>query len=204
MIGPNPPQGVLGVLLAGGRSRRMGQDKAWTLLAGRPLIGHARARLEPQVAALAISANGDPAPFAALGLPVLPDPAPDHPGPLAGILAGMRHAQTQEPALDWVATAPVDAPFVPSDLVARLAEAMRGSGAPVGVARSAGKRHPVCALWSAALADRLDQVLAGGLRRVDLWAREQGCVLVDWPAEPTDPFLNLNTPEDLAQAARLL
>ncbi|WP_439816206.1 molybdenum cofactor guanylyltransferase MobA [Zavarzinia sp. CC-PAN008] len=194
---------VLGLLLAGGRSRRMGTDKAWVDLHGQPLVQRVAARLAPQVTVLALNAPSGDARFAALGWTIVPDTIAGHPGPLAGVLAGMDHARALPRPPTHVATAPVDAPFLPHDLVTRLCAAQARTGAAVALARSAGKRHPVCALWPTWLAEDLRRRLAGGLRRVDLYAREKGCVLVDWPAEPIDPFLNLNAPADVALARTL-
>jgi molybdenum cofactor guanylyltransferase len=113
------PHAIAGVVLAGGRSSRMGVEKALVDFAGRPMLAHVLARFAPQVMALAINANGDPARFAAFGAPVIADLAPDQPGPLAGIAAALAWAQAH--GCSRVATVPCDAPFLPRDLVARLA-----------------------------------------------------------------------------------
>lgn len=187
---------IAAVILAGGQSRRMGADKALVRLAGRPLLAHVQRALAPQVAALAISANGDPARFAGFGLPVLPDTRPL--GPLSGVLAGLHWAAAQ--GAEALVTAPVDAPFLPEDLVARLAEG--GCDSPA-LAESGGRLHPALGLWPVALAGALEAFLASGAKaRVRDFALAQGGRVVAFP----DParFLNLNTPEDLAGAeARL-
>jgi molybdopterin-guanine dinucleotide biosynthesis protein A len=199
-------QGIIaGVLLAGGQSRRMGgDDKALRMLSGKPLMQHAINRMRPQARALAISANGDPQRFAEFGLPVLADTVAGFPGPLAGILAGMRWAAGF--GLEWVATAACDTPFIPLDLVARLWAA--GGGLYPAIAASAGREHPVCGLWPVDMADRLEEALAAGQRRVYGWAVSQGVVFVDFPlasagGSTVDPFLNINTPEDLQEAERI-
>jgi len=189
---PPPVPPTLGLVLAGGLARRMGGgDKTLLPLLGRPLLAHLLGRLSPQVAALAISANGDPARFAAVapGLPVLPDASPDHPGPLAGILAGMDHAAAR--GLAWVLSVPGDTPLVPPDLAARL----HAAGGAVAVAASAGRAHPPVALWSAALRDDLRAALAAGEGKVSRWAERHGAATVAWEG---DPFVNVNTPGDLA------
>lgn len=187
---------IAAVILAGGQSRRMGRDKALVRLAGRPLLTHVQRALAPQVAALALSANGDPARFAEFGLTVLPDHASM--GPLSGVLAGLRWAAAQ--GAGAVVSAPVDAPFLPDDLVTRLAE---GGGAAPVLAESGGVMHPALGLWPVALAGPLEDFLASGAKaRVRDFALAQGGRTVAFP----DParFLNLNTPEDLAAAeARL-
>lgn len=191
---------VVGVVLAGGRGSRMGGvDKALVPLGGRPMIAHVIGRLGPQVGALAINAGGDPARFAGLGLPVLPDPVPGQPGPLAGVLAGMRWAASQ--GADRVVTAATDTPFLPADLVARLKAAAQ---APIALAESGGWLHPTFGLWPVTLAEDLELALEAGTRKVAGWALGEGAVRVRFAAEPFDPFFNINTPDDLEKAERIL
>lgn len=179
----------------------MGADKSLMLLAGRPLIAHAVERLRPQVGELAINANGDPARFSAFGLPIVPDTMTGHAGPLAGILAGMQWAAGMHVAL--LATASVDAPFFPLDLVARLSEATDGGS--IAVARSGGRLHPVFGLFPVHLAGDLEGFLRRDARRsVTGWLAGYAIVAVDFEGSgpgPADPFFNINTPEDLAIAA---
>jgi molybdopterin-guanine dinucleotide biosynthesis protein A len=190
-------------VLAGGRARRLGgADKAELVLAGRPLIAHALARLGPQCQGLAINANGDPARFAAYGATVLPDTVAGFVGPLAGVLAGLDHARDN--GFDDVLTLSVDAPFAPRDLAARLRQARTVGRADIAVAASGGRRHHVIALWPVRLAEALREALVGeGLRKVERFVERGSVVEVEWPAAPLDPFFNVNTPEDLAEAERL-
>lgn len=196
-----------GVILAGGRARRMGGgDKGFRLLGGHPLIEHVRARLAGQCGALAINANGDPARFAAFGLPVLADPLPGQPGPLAGVLAGMEWAAAGGAVA--VITAPADTPFLPADLVARLqAEAgpartglvLAASPDAVGALRP----QPAFGHWPVALRHDLRAALAGGLRRITDFTDAHHARLAAFASAPQDPFFNINTPEDLAAAERI-
>ncbi|WP_275668628.1 molybdenum cofactor guanylyltransferase MobA [Crenalkalicoccus roseus] len=196
---------TLAVVLAGGLARRMGGgDKPLRLLAGRPLLDHVLARAAPQVAAVVLNANGDPARFAAYGLPVVPDGLPDHPGPLAGVLAALDWAAAHRPDLPWVLSLPGDCPFLPRDLAARLHEARAREGAPLACARSGGQAHPPVGLWPVALREALRAALLGGERKIDRWTARHGIAHADWPAGPCDPFFNANAPEDLAEAERLL
>ena len=196
---------TLGVILAGGLARRMGGgDKPMRLLGGVPMLDHARARLAPQVAALLINANGDPARFAGFGLPVVADGLPDHPGPLAGILAALDWAAEKQADLAWVASVPGDSPFIPQDLVARLHAARAAAGVPLACARSGGQAHPPVGLWPVALRAELRAALLAGERKIDRWTARHGCAHADWPASPVDPFFNANAPEDLEAAERLL
>ena len=182
---------IAALVLAGGRASRLGGgDKPLLPLAGATLLDILLARLRPQVSALAISANGDPARFARFGLPVLPD-APGHAGPLAGVAAGMEWAARQ--GADTLLTVPGDTPFIPEDLATRL-------GAAPAWAVSDGAVHPLIALWPAAEAARLNAWVADGH---DLRVKSFGASLLMRAVafeETPDPFFNINTPADLAKA----
>ncbi len=195
----------VGMILAGGQATRMGGgDKGMLSLGGRRIVDHVIERLGPQVAALALNANGDPARFAALGLPVVADSLPDWPGPLAGVLAGLDWAAAQ--GAEAVVSAAADTPFLPHDLVAGLQAAAGPSGLALAASRdAAGKlwRHPTFGLWPVALRDDLRAALKGGLRKVVLWTDGHGAGTAEFTTTPLDPFFNVNTPEDLAQAEAL-
>lgn len=201
---------VTGVILAGGLSRRMGGgDKGLLDLGGATMLGRVIDRLRPQVGALVINANGDAARFAAFGLPVVADETADFPGPLAGILAGMRWSLAHVPAVRHIATVSSDAPFLPTDLVTRLSPAIADRPDAIVLARSGGDVHPVIALWPVALADDLQAQLAAGTRKILAWAERHAIAQVDFPqieigGRWVDPFFNANTPEDLAMARELL
>jgi len=197
----------LGIILAGGQARRMGGgDKGRLMLGGRSLLDHVIARLGPQVAGLALNANGDAARFADLGLPVVPDSLPDFPGPLAGVLAGLDWAANH--GAEVIVTAAADTPFLPEDLVARLTRAAERAGTPIALAAThvEGRmvRHPTFGLWPVALREDLRVALQDGLRKVVLWTDKHGAASVQFPCAPFDPFFNVNTPEDLAQAEAML
>lgn len=193
---------VLGLILAGGRARRMGGgDKPLLQLGGRTLLARVAERLGAQCGAgLALSANGDPARFGAFLGPILPDTLPDQPGPLAGILAGLEHAAAQ--GVKEVVSVSGDAPFLPEDLVARLV-AVRPEGG-IALAASSERRHYTIALWPAALRDDLRAYLERGERRVGGFIARHPAEAASWPIAPLDPFLNINTPEDLAAAEAAL
>ena len=196
---------VVGVLLAGGQSRRMGGgDKNLRQLGGRPILDRVIERLQPQVGRLILNANGDPGRFARTGLTVVPDSVEGFVGPLAGVLAGLDWAAANVPAAMWVVTAATDAPFLPADLVARLVVATE-EGAELVCAASHGQPHPVIGLWAVRLREDLRRaVVEEGLRKVDAWTARHRLAMVDFPADPVDPFFNVNTPEDLAAAERLV
>jgi molybdopterin-guanine dinucleotide biosynthesis protein A len=196
----------LGVILAGGLARRMGGgDKPLRRLVGRTILERVVERLAPQCDGLILNANGDPARFAASGLPVVPDDLGDFPGPLAGILAALDWAAASRPEIAFVASVAADTPFLPRDFVARLERARAGNPAQVVCAASGGRTHPVDALWPVALREDLRHTLVDlGLRKMGLFAERRGAVHAEWRAHPIDPFLNVNTPEDLAQAEALI
>ena len=197
--------GVPGVVLAGGLAQRMGGgDKSLRELGGRTILTRVIARLEPQCECLLLSANGDPLRFASFGLPVVADEVSHHPGPLAGILAGLDWAAAHRPNAQWILSAPGDCPFLPRDLVVRLRQAVSAQGAELAVAASQGRSHPVVGLWKVALREALREALVvEGLRKVQGWTGRHRVATVAWPAEPLDPFFNVNTIEDLAEAERL-
>ncbi len=214
---------VVGVLLAGGQSRRMGGgDKALRLLGGVTLLDRVVSRLRPQVAWLVLNANGDPARFAGFNLPVVADSVPDFAGPLAGVLAGLDWAAEHARDCPYVASVATDTPFFPPDLVARLVRGLAEAGADLACAASGGRAHPVFGLWPVRLKEELRHaVVADGIRKVDLFTARHKLVTVPFderPADPffpagplfpagpffpADPFFNVNRPEDFAAAAAL-
>ena len=198
-------QPTLGLVLAGGLARRMGGgDKARLRIGGTTILQRVLACLEPQCTRIVINANGDPARFADTGLPVVADSVPDFAGPLAGILAGLDWAAANAPAVEWLLSVPGDCPFLPADLAARLHEARGAAKTPLACARSGAWRHPVVGLWPLALRDDLRRALTvEGLHKIEIWTARHGVAIADWPAEPIDPFFNVNTPDDAARAELL-
>jgi len=197
---------IVGLILAGGQSRRMGGgDKALRLLAGIPLLERVIERLRPQVDALVLNANGDPARFAQFALPVVADSVPGFAGPLVGVLAGLDWAASQRPDCPYIVSVATDAPFLPVDLVARLAEGLNETGADLSCAASGGRSHPVFGLWPVRLRENLRRaVIEEGIRKVDLWTSRHELATVPFADELVDPFFNTNRPEDLETAAALL
>jgi len=200
---PIPP--TLGLVLAGGLARRMGGgDKARIEIGGVSILDRVLATLSAQCPRMVINANGDPARFEDTGLPVVPDNVEGHPGPLAGVLAGLDWLASQKLGIEWMVSVPGDCPFLPDDLVERLHAARREAGAPLACARSGEWRHPVVALWPVALREDLRKALVeDDMRKIEIWTARHGVAIADWPAEPVDPFLNVNTPEDVARAEQI-
>ena len=179
--------GIVGVLLAGGQSRRMGGgDKCLRMLGNRTILAKIIERTRPQVSALVLNANGDPARFADCGLPVTPDTVEGFAGPLAGVLAG----------LDWAAEQ------TPDDLVSRLLAAIERDGAELACAASDGRTHPVFGLWPVRLREGLRQAMINeDIRKVDRWTARYRLAKATFEVRELDPFFNANRPEDLETAA---
>ncbi len=218
------PSAPTGLILAGGQSRRMAPafaegsgDKGLLDVSGKSMLAHVIDRLRPQVGAMVINANGDPARFSGFGLPVAADTVGGYAGPLAGILAGLRWSAVNAPGATHVLSVSSDAPFLPPDLADRLLAAITSRpGAPNGhktlpiaIARSGGELHPVIGLWPVALADDLEDALQSGTRKVLAWTDRHGTLAADFPftvinGRSIDPFFNANTPEELAIARDLI
>lgn len=193
----------LGVVLAGGQATRMGGgDKGLLPLGATTLLGHVIDRLSPQVADLALNANGDAQRFNSFGLTVLKDPIDGFAGPLAGVLAGLEWAS--DLGATHIVTAAADTPFFPGDLVPRLMVQAEVDGKPIALARTDNGRHPTFGLWPVALRSALRQALQDGVRKVVQWTDAHGTTYADFPTGTFDPFFNVNTPEDLAKAERLM
>lgn len=189
---------ICAVIVAGGRSSRMGREKAFETVRGRTILQHVAGRLAGQVSALVINANGDVERFREAGLRVVPDLRPDIETPLAGLHAAMSFAERE--GYEWVLTVPSDAPFLPQDLVQRLAQA----GCSAAIAASGGQAHYLTGLWSGGLRHDIEQALQQPrLPRLQDWARQQQAAVVEWPTTPYDPFFNVNTPDELAEAERI-
>jgi molybdopterin-guanine dinucleotide biosynthesis protein A len=200
---------VTGALLAGGRSQRMGTDKSTLKLAGKPLVERVIARLRPQVHRILISSNEAPDRFAGYCLPVVPDAEAEREGPLAGLAAALHWARRETPDAAFVATVPVDAPFLPHDLVERLVAGIQDAHASCAIAASGGRQHPVFGLWRLDIAQAADAALREGVRAMHRFAAHQQCAVVEFEIEriggvALDPFFNINTPEDLLQAEAIL
>jgi molybdopterin-guanine dinucleotide biosynthesis protein A len=201
--GKIPP--TLGLVLAGGLARRMGGgDKALLRVGGATILERVLDRIRPQCSAVILNANGDPARFAATGLPVVPDNVPGFAGPLAGILAGLDWAAVHAPEIAFIGSVPGDCPFLPGDLIGRLHAARAEAGTPLACAKSGDWRHPVVGLWPVALRDDLRHALVvENLRKIEIWTGRHGVGLAEWPDKPVDPFFNVNTPEDAARAEEI-
>ena len=188
---------VTGIVLAGGQGRRMGGvDKGLVELDGTPLVAHVIARLAPQVATLVVNANRNATRYAAFGYPVVADAVGGFAGPLAGLHAGLSAAQTP-----YVVTVPCDSPFLPADLVSRLAAGLASANARLAVARTLDQPHPVFALAQREVLAHLAAFLAAGGRKIDAWYSTLAVAEVSFDDE-AEAFRNFNTREELAAGSR--
>jgi len=191
-------------LLAGGQARRMGGgDKNLMMLAGKPVLRHVLDRVDFADRPLMINANGDPARYAAFGLPVCADVIDGYAGPLAGILTGLEWVVANHSDCSHMVSLATDAPFLPVNLIAVLESAI-GDGAEIAQAMSLHRRHPVFAIWPVAIAGALrDAVIDEGVRKIDDFTARYHCVTVEFAGTP-DPFMNLNRPDDFDLATQIL
>jgi molybdopterin-guanine dinucleotide biosynthesis protein A len=200
---------VVGVVLSGGRSSRMGGgDKCLLRLGGEPVLARILHRLRPQVVEIVINANGDPSRFADFGLPVIEDSIAGLAGPLAGVHAGLQWAKAHASGVRSVVTIASDTPFFPSDLVQRFLSALEDDPA-LAVASSSEGLHPVVGLWPVSIAPQIEESIHRGMRKASAFIKEQGAIEVFFePArigeKLVDPFFNINRPEDLENANVLL
>ena len=200
----NDHPATIGVVLAGGLARRLGgSDKSLREVGGRTLLDRVVDRLKAQCDGLLLNANGDPARFLSLSLPIVADTIEGQLGPLAGVLSALDWMAANRPEAEWLVSAPCDCPFLPRDLVRQFQQRRSIEQAQLAVASSAGRRHPVFGLWPVALRGELRRALAEDVRKVDNWTARYRVVAVSWPAEPVDPFFNVNTAEDLVEAEHL-
>jgi molybdopterin-guanine dinucleotide biosynthesis protein A len=200
---------VVGILLAGGKSSRMGGgDKCLRPLGGRPILARVVDRLKPQVADMIINANGDVTRFARYGLPAVADSISHYAGPLAGVLAGLAWIKRNRPDIAWGVTVATDTPFFPTDLVQRFLVRL-GDQPALLVARSPKGVHPVIGLWSVTLMEDIEDSLNQGMRKVGAFAEQHQAIEVPFPpikigGREIDPFFNINRPEELAEAEALI
>ncbi len=196
------------LILAGGLSRRMGGgDKALLDLGGKPILAHVIERITKQASAVILNANGPCDRFSAYGLPVIADSIEGFAGPLAGVLAGLDWAVQN--GASQIVTVAADTPFFPADLVEQLVTTAEAEGTDLALAATSDpttgiSRHPVFGLWPVRLREDLRRALNDGTRRVLQWADGRGAANALFPMGAVDPFFNVNTPEDLALANRLL
>jgi len=190
---------VAGVVLAGGKSKRMGgQPKSLLEVGGKTLLEMVKARARPQVGSLMLNVNGDRTPYLRFGLPMMADSIEDFAGPLAGILTALEWARDGQPGVEWVVSFPVDIPLIPMDLVSGLRNTIRNTDADMACAASGGQVHPVVGIWPVRVAEELREALQKeGVRQVDEFTDRYRLAFAEWAGGDADPFLNINTKSDV-------
>jgi molybdopterin-guanine dinucleotide biosynthesis protein A len=196
---------ILGVLLAGGKSRRMGGgDKCLLKLGEKTILQHAIERATPQVSDLLLNVNGDIHRFDKYNLPVASDQAENFAGPLAGVLTGLEWGMEHRPKCEWLVTFPTDTPFFPMDLASKLYAAVTNDGVQLACAASGDRHHPVFGIWPVSLYGQLKKaVIEDGVRKIDDWTSRYNLKVVKFKFKEVDPFFNINRPEDLKWAEKL-
>ncbi len=190
---------ITGIILAGGRARRMAErDKGLIELEGQPLIKYAINALLPQVDQLLINANRNTERYGEFGFPVISDQITGFLGPLAGMAAALQKSNT-----DYILSVPCDTPWVPIDLANRMLEAIKRENAELCVAHDGERMHPVFALINKNRFTSLTKYLSTGERAVHRWCKQQHLAIADFSDQPK-AFINVNTPEELAAAAKIV
>ena len=198
---------IPGIILAGGLSRRMGGgDKGLLMLGKTTIIERVIDKISPQVGSLAININGDSSRFPDYKLPIIPDSIKGYLGPLSGILAGMEWAFKN--GNRYIATVAADTPFLPDDLIKRLHAMVKSKNLNIGIAASRFLRrddvfiHPTFGIWEVALKDDLRDALANDTRKIMFWAKKfkLDYYYFETSDKLSDPFFNINTPDDLEEA----
>lgn len=199
-------QSVVGVLLAGGLSRRMGGGfKCLRLIGGVPILDLVVGRAKPQVSSLLLNVNGDPELFQSYDLPIIPDVIDGYVGPLAGVLTGMEWVAAHMPDCVWLVSFATDAPFIPRDLVNRLLYSVEMENGEIACAISNNRTQPVFALWPVKLRHDLRQaIVEEDIRKIEAWTSRYRVVLVEFDTQTYDPFFNANRREDIEEAEHIL
>ena len=195
-------ENMVGILLAGGKSRRMGGgDKCLLRMGGKTILQHAIDRATPQVGNLILNINGDPDRFSHYNLNIVSDDIGNFAGPLAGVLTGMHWVKENHPECKWIVTFPTDTPFFPMDLASQLYDAVSDNKAELACAASGGRHHPVFGIWPVNLFAALKvAMIDNGVRKIDDWTSDYNLKTVKFEFRKIDPFFNINRPEDFQYA----
>ena len=199
-------ESVVGILLAGGKSSRMGGgDKCLKKLGDKTILEHVISRSLPQVEALILNVNSQCGKYSSYGLPIVSDVVSGYCGPLAGILTGMEWVKKNFPNCRWLASFPTDAPFFPKNLVKKLFLAVEQKKASLSYAYSGGRNHPVFGLWPVELEQDLRQsIIEEKVRKIEFWTSKLVTSRAEFTSEPFDPFFNINNPEQFKKAKRMI
>ena len=192
------------VIMAGGKARRMGgKDKAFIKLQNKPILSYIIEKISTQTDNIVLNSNNNPVDFLKFKIEVIPDVISGHPGPLAGILTGMEWSYKKNKKIEWIVSLPVDSPFFPDNLVMRLYESAKKNNKLIAVASSLGRTHPVFAIWNMSLRVKLKISLNNGVRKIDQFTENFNPSVVYFE-DKHDPFFNINTPEDIKLAEKIM
>jgi len=195
---------ILGAILAGGQSKRMGKDKLFLELDNKKLIEHTIDKVKKYLKKIIIITNQDNEFFSKNNLTTVKDTIEGQLGPLVGILTAMKWAKENLSKCSWIATFPCDTPFFPESIIKRFIEESEKKESLILCASSHGRKHNIFGLWSLDLYDKLkDDLINKKVRKVQDWTEKNKIKNLEFKFKDYDPFFNINTEEDLEFAKKL-
>ena len=196
---------ILAVILAGGKSKRFGEDKNLAKLGSISLIEHTIYKIREKFKKILIIANNDLKVEKFKDIEIIPDHIKGNLGPLVGVLTAMKWAKNSKENYKWIATFPSDTPFFDSSIIEKYKKKIIKNDSPLYFVRSDDKRHNIFGLWSLDLLDILEKdIVKNNFRKVEDWANKIGVKTINIKFKKFDPFLNINTKEDLIEAEKIL
>ena len=196
---------IVGAILAGGQSKRMGRDKPFLMFDSKALIEHTIDKIKKYLKKIIIITNQNNEFFTKNKLVTVKDCIEGQQGPLVGILTAMQWAKKNFPQCDWVATFPCDTPFFPESIIKKFIEESEENESLLLCASSHGRKHNIFGLWSLKLYDKLyDDLINGKVRKVQDWTKKHKVKNLELKFKDYDPFFNINTREDLEFAKKII
>ena len=196
---------ILAVILAGGKSKRFGEDKSLAKLGSKSLIEHVIHKVRGKFKKILIISNKDIKIKESKDITIIPDCIEGNLGPLVGVLTAMRWSKNIKENYRWIATFPSDTPFFDMSIVEQYKKQITTNNSKLYFVRSNEKRHNIFGLWSIDLLDILENDLVkNNFRKVEDWANKIGVKTINIKFDKFDPFLNINTKEDLSEAEKIL
>ena len=194
---------VLPVILAGGKSRRFGADKAVAKLGEKSLIDYTINKLEPKFAEILVITN-NPMQVSKNNIFFIKDTMAGQLGPLVGILSAMEWVKNNDKNYEWIISFPCDTPFFEKEIIDKVINSQKSSDKKLLFLKSGNKRHNIFGLWSIELMEQLRNDINQGARKVEDWANKIGTEIVEINSESDKSFLNINTKLDLEDAQKKL
>ena len=190
---------ILGVVLAGGKSLRFGEDKSQVKLNNKSLIDHILSEILTEFKELLIVSNNSIEFNKSEKISIISD-FKNNLGPLGGVLTAMKWIKDNNKDYQWISTFPTDTPFFKNKILKDFHDQINLKNGKLFFIKSNNTRHNIFGLWSIDLADKLEKDLENGDRKVEDWANKVGVNIIDMQFEKNDPFFNINTKEDLEKA----